>query len=150
MGAPTPTARLPERLLEPAAWSCPQVVDKWFKCNDEESFAFARMLIAQEGLLCGEWGRVAGPGCRGRGALAFRRLPGRTVKAPRPGAAWRLPRWLLSNANPEEVSRPGLRSAVTPRRQGSALHRVARVWAKFRGPGALQLHALSLCLTAGA
>lgn len=34
---------------------CPQVVDKWFKCNDEESFAFARMLIAQEGLLCGEW-----------------------------------------------------------------------------------------------
>ncbi|XP_005885791.1 PREDICTED: cystathionine beta-synthase isoform X3 [Myotis brandtii] len=29
------------------------VVDKWFKCNDEESFAFARMLIAQEGLLCG-------------------------------------------------------------------------------------------------
>ncbi|KAF0884256.1 CBS synthase, partial [Crocuta crocuta] len=30
------------------------VVDKWFKSNDEESFAFARMLIAQEGLLCGE------------------------------------------------------------------------------------------------
>ncbi|XP_053773413.1 cystathionine beta-synthase isoform X2 [Desmodus rotundus] len=29
------------------------VVDKWFKCNDQESFAFARMLIAQEGLLCG-------------------------------------------------------------------------------------------------
>ncbi|KAM5333415.1 cystathionine beta-synthase isoform 2-T3 [Glossophaga mutica] len=29
------------------------VVDKWFKCNDEESFTFARMLIAQEGLLCG-------------------------------------------------------------------------------------------------
>uniref|UniRef100_I3MY56 Cystathionine beta-synthase n=1 Tax=Ictidomys tridecemlineatus TaxID=43179 RepID=I3MY56_ICTTR len=29
------------------------VVDKWFKSNDEESFAFARMLIAQEGLLCG-------------------------------------------------------------------------------------------------
>ncbi|XP_077611496.1 cystathionine beta-synthase [Crocuta crocuta] len=28
------------------------VVDKWFKSNDEESFAFARMLIAQEGLLC--------------------------------------------------------------------------------------------------
>lgn len=53
----------------------PQVVDKWFKSNDEESFSFARMLIAQEGLLCGEWlgqppagwqgGRVAGdgPGC---------------------------------------------------------------------------------------
>lgn len=35
--------------------SCPQVVDKWFKSNDEESFTFARMLIAQEGLLCGEW-----------------------------------------------------------------------------------------------
>lgn len=32
-----------------------QVVDKWFKSNDEEAFAFARMLIAQEGLLCGEW-----------------------------------------------------------------------------------------------
>ncbi|XP_036024150.1 cystathionine beta-synthase isoform X2 [Onychomys torridus] len=29
------------------------VVDKWFKSNDEESFAFARMLISQEGLLCG-------------------------------------------------------------------------------------------------
>ncbi|XP_003463971.2 cystathionine beta-synthase [Cavia porcellus] len=29
------------------------VVDEWFKSNDEESFAFARMLIAQEGLLCG-------------------------------------------------------------------------------------------------
>ncbi|ERE86836.1 cystathionine beta-synthase-like isoform 1 [Cricetulus griseus] len=29
------------------------VVDKWFKSNDEESFTFARMLIAQEGLLCG-------------------------------------------------------------------------------------------------
>ncbi|ELK37265.1 Cystathionine beta-synthase [Myotis davidii] len=29
------------------------VVDQWFKCSDEESFAFARMLIAQEGLLCG-------------------------------------------------------------------------------------------------
>lgn len=33
-----------------------QVVDEWFKSNDEESFAFARMLIAQEGLLCGECG----------------------------------------------------------------------------------------------
>ncbi|KAL6081572.1 hypothetical protein STEG23_005231 [Scotinomys teguina] len=29
------------------------VVDRWFKSNDEESFTFARMLIAQEGLLCG-------------------------------------------------------------------------------------------------
>ncbi|XP_037380779.1 cystathionine beta-synthase [Talpa occidentalis] len=29
------------------------VVDKWFKSNDAEAFAFARMLIAQEGLLCG-------------------------------------------------------------------------------------------------
>ncbi|XP_008061231.1 cystathionine beta-synthase [Carlito syrichta] len=29
------------------------VVDKWFKSNDEEAFAFARMLISQEGLLCG-------------------------------------------------------------------------------------------------
>ncbi|KAM9038194.1 cystathionine beta-synthase isoform X1 [Sarcophilus harrisii] len=30
-----------------------KVVDKWYKSNDEDSFAFARMLIAQEGLLCG-------------------------------------------------------------------------------------------------
>ncbi|EPY88123.1 cystathionine beta-synthase [Camelus ferus] len=29
------------------------VVDKWFKSNDQDAFAFARMLIAQEGLLCG-------------------------------------------------------------------------------------------------
>lgn len=29
------------------------VVDKWFKSTDKEAFAFARMLIAQEGLLCG-------------------------------------------------------------------------------------------------
>ncbi|XP_044297499.1 cystathionine beta-synthase-like protein isoform X1 [Varanus komodoensis] len=29
------------------------LVDKWYKCNDEESFAFARMLIREEGLLCG-------------------------------------------------------------------------------------------------
>ncbi|XP_032487110.1 cystathionine beta-synthase isoform X2 [Phocoena sinus] len=29
------------------------VVDTWFKSNDEDAFAFARMLIAQEGLLCG-------------------------------------------------------------------------------------------------
>lgn len=30
-----------------------KVVDRWIKCNDEESFYFARMLIAKEGLLCG-------------------------------------------------------------------------------------------------
>ncbi|XP_063161361.1 cystathionine beta-synthase-like protein isoform X1 [Candoia aspera] len=29
------------------------VVDQWYKCNDEESFAFSRMLIREEGLLCG-------------------------------------------------------------------------------------------------
>nr|XP_028583123.1 cystathionine beta-synthase isoform X5 [Podarcis muralis] len=29
------------------------LVDKWYKCNDEESFACARMLIRDEGLLCG-------------------------------------------------------------------------------------------------
>ncbi|KAG8507179.1 LOW QUALITY PROTEIN: Cystathionine beta-synthase, partial [Galemys pyrenaicus] len=29
------------------------VVDKWFKSKDQEAFAFARMLIAREGLLCG-------------------------------------------------------------------------------------------------
>ncbi|KAH0624799.1 hypothetical protein JD844_032618 [Phrynosoma platyrhinos] len=30
-----------------------ELVDKWYKCNDEESFACARMLIRDEGLLCG-------------------------------------------------------------------------------------------------
>uniref|UniRef100_A0A8D0CLX6 Cystathionine beta-synthase n=1 Tax=Scleropages formosus TaxID=113540 RepID=A0A8D0CLX6_SCLFO len=29
------------------------VVDRWYKCNDEESFAMSRMLIRDEGLLCG-------------------------------------------------------------------------------------------------
>uniref|UniRef100_A0ACB8FHV7 Uncharacterized protein n=1 Tax=Sphaerodactylus townsendi TaxID=933632 RepID=A0ACB8FHV7_9SAUR len=29
------------------------LVDKWYKCSDEESFSFARMLIRDEGLLCG-------------------------------------------------------------------------------------------------
>ncbi|XP_075768481.1 cystathionine beta-synthase-like isoform X1 [Pelodiscus sinensis] len=29
------------------------VVDKWYKSNDEESFGLARMLIREEGLLCG-------------------------------------------------------------------------------------------------
>ena len=30
-----------------------QLVDQWYKSNDEESFALARMLIREEGLLCG-------------------------------------------------------------------------------------------------
>ena len=30
------------------------VVDKWYKCHDKESFLFARRLIKEEGLLCGE------------------------------------------------------------------------------------------------
>uniref|UniRef100_A0A8C7MTI3 Cystathionine beta-synthase n=1 Tax=Oncorhynchus kisutch TaxID=8019 RepID=A0A8C7MTI3_ONCKI len=29
------------------------VIDKWYKSNDEESFAMSRMLIREEGLLCG-------------------------------------------------------------------------------------------------
>lgn len=31
-----------------------QLVDQWYKSNDEESFALARMLIREEGLLCGK------------------------------------------------------------------------------------------------
>lgn len=31
-----------------------QLVDKWYKSKDEESFAMARMLIRDEGLLCGK------------------------------------------------------------------------------------------------
>lgn len=31
-----------------------QAVDQWYKSNDEESFALARMLIREEGLLCGK------------------------------------------------------------------------------------------------
>lgn len=52
----------------PGLRSLPQVVDRWFKSNDEEAFTFARMLIAQEGLLCGEWGALPAPvqGCERR------------------------------------------------------------------------------------
>ena len=31
------------------------VVDKWYKCNDRDSFLYARRLIKEEGLLCGEY-----------------------------------------------------------------------------------------------
>lgn len=31
-----------------------QVVDSWYKSNDEESFNMSRMLIRDEGLLCGK------------------------------------------------------------------------------------------------
>lgn len=59
-------AHLPQPRWSPRSRPCPQVVDKWYKCSDEQSFAFARMLISQEGLLCGEWGGEA-VGGRGRG-----------------------------------------------------------------------------------
>ncbi len=29
------------------------VVDRWFKCEDKETFEYARRLIREEGLLCG-------------------------------------------------------------------------------------------------
>lgn len=32
----------------------PQVIDTWYKSNDEESFNMSRMLIREEGLLCGK------------------------------------------------------------------------------------------------
>ena len=31
------------------------VVDQWYKCNDKDAFYYARRLIREEGLLCGEW-----------------------------------------------------------------------------------------------
>ena len=38
------------------------VVDRWFKCEDQESFKYARLLISEEGMLCGErGGRPRGP-----------------------------------------------------------------------------------------
>ena len=38
------------------------MVDRWFKCEDMESFKYARMLIKEEGMLCGE-------GSGGRGGV---------------------------------------------------------------------------------
>lgn len=35
-------------------------MDQWYKSNDEESFALARMMIREEGLLCGK-GRNPAP-----------------------------------------------------------------------------------------
>lgn len=35
-----------------------KVVDQWFKCNDNDSFDYARLLIREEGLLCGTNGSV--------------------------------------------------------------------------------------------
>lgn len=35
-----------------------QVVDTWYKSNDEESFNMSRMLIREEGLLCGRQNKL--------------------------------------------------------------------------------------------
>lgn len=39
--------------LKFAVLICFQVVDSWYKSTDEESFTMSRMLIREEGLLCG-------------------------------------------------------------------------------------------------
>ena len=77
-----------------AALGFPQVVDKWFKSNDEEAFAFARMLIAQEGLLCGEWtprSALLASVQRGRDTLTLAAWP----PAPQ-GSEFRGRRWWCS------------------------------------------------------
>lgn len=41
-----------------------QVIDTWYKSNDDESFNMSRMLIREEGLLCGKFcGSNTNSGC---------------------------------------------------------------------------------------
>lgn len=43
------------------------LIDEWIKTNDADSFAIARRLIKEEGLLCGgSSGLTSGPPCRWR------------------------------------------------------------------------------------
>lgn len=74
-GGPRPHLTRARAPPEPSVGVLLQVVDKWFKSNDEESFAFARMLIAQEGLLCGEW-------CAGTGLAAGMQTCPRPASSP--------------------------------------------------------------------
>lgn len=102
VGPPSPLPTCPSPSWSRQSGSCPQVVDEWFKCNDEESFAFARMLIAQEGLLCGEWRRALWrPGCRGRTGACLRPAFSPDVsRTPHSEAAWQLPRMLSIHSSP--------------------------------------------------
>lgn len=93
------------------------MVDQWFKSNDEEAFAFARMLIAQEGLLCGEWG----------GGLALGRFQSRGARDALLLGLWGAVAGLLRCCPP--FSARWAPSSQEGRRPGSA-----ELWAGVPGP----------------